>query len=103
MPSVIAPAPGRIKIACRFTLRCVNRLGMNLDEVGLDTLKGVGKQVERNSAAGQRLEGGALSRRSSRRLRVALVTGSYNFIADGVALTLNRLVTYLEGVGVEVL
>ena len=44
-----------------------------------------------------------MSRRSSRRLRVALVTGSYNFIADGVALTLNRLVTYLESVGVEVL
>ncbi len=44
-----------------------------------------------------------MSGRSSRRLRVALVTGSYNFIADGVALTLNRLVTYLESVGVEVL
>lgn len=41
--------------------------------------------------------------RSGRRLRVALVTGSYNFIADGVALTLNRLVAYLEKVGVEVL
>ncbi|HEY5290134.1 MAG TPA: glycosyltransferase family 1 protein [Caulobacteraceae bacterium] len=39
----------------------------------------------------------------SRRLRVALVTSSYNHIADGVALTLNRLVGYLQSVGVEVL
>jgi phosphatidylinositol alpha 1,6-mannosyltransferase len=31
-----------------------------------------------------------------RPLRVALVTSSYNFIADGVALTLNRLVGWLE-------
>src|SRR5579863_8060799 len=38
-----------------------------------------------------------------RRLRIALVTSSYNFIADGVALTLNRLVGYLETHGVEVL
>jgi glycosyltransferase involved in cell wall biosynthesis len=44
-----------------------------------------------------------MSGRTSPRLRVALVTGSYNFIADGVALTLNRLVAYLESVGVEVL
>jgi len=36
-------------------------------------------------------------------LRVALVTSSYNFIADGVALTLNRLVGYLESQGVQVL
>jgi phosphatidylinositol alpha 1,6-mannosyltransferase len=40
---------------------------------------------------------------AGRPLRVALVTGSYNFIADGVALTLNRLVGYLESHGVEVL
>jgi glycosyltransferase involved in cell wall biosynthesis len=39
----------------------------------------------------------------TRPLRVALVTSSYNFIADGVALTLNRLVGYLESHGVEVL
>lgn len=39
----------------------------------------------------------------ARPLRVALVTSSYNFIADGVALTLNRLVGYLETHGVEVL
>jgi phosphatidylinositol alpha 1,6-mannosyltransferase len=32
-----------------------------------------------------------------------LVTSSYNFIADGVALTLNRLVGYLLAHGVEVL
>ena len=38
-----------------------------------------------------------------RKLRVALVTSSYNFIADGVALTLNRLVGYLLSQGVEVL
>lgn len=35
-------------------------------------------------------------------LRVALITGSYNYIRDGVALTLNRLVAYLLGKGVEV-
>ena len=39
----------------------------------------------------------------TRALRVALVTSSYNYIADGVALTLNRLVGYLESQGVEVL
>ncbi len=36
-------------------------------------------------------------------MRVALVTSSYNYIADGVALTLNRLVAYLERQGVQVL
>lgn len=35
-------------------------------------------------------------------LKVALVTSSYNFIADGVALTLNRLVGYLLDHGVSV-
>ena len=40
---------------------------------------------------------------AGRPLRVALVTSSYNFIADGVALTLNRLVGFLESRGVEVL
>ncbi|HEY2177765.1 MAG TPA: glycosyltransferase, partial [Caulobacteraceae bacterium] len=34
---------------------------------------------------------------------MALVTGSYNYIADGVALTLNRLVRFLASQGVEVL
>ncbi len=38
-----------------------------------------------------------------RALRVALVTSSYNYIADGVALTLNRLVGYLESQGAQVL
>jgi glycosyltransferase involved in cell wall biosynthesis len=44
-----------------------------------------------------------VSARGDRRLRLALVTGSYNYITDGVALTLNRLVKYLQGQGVEVL
>lgn len=35
--------------------------------------------------------------------RVALFTGAYNHIADGVSLTLNRLVDYLERIGAEVL
>ena len=39
----------------------------------------------------------------SRTLRVALVTSSYAYIQDGVALTLNRLVAFLEAQGVEVL
>lgn len=38
-----------------------------------------------------------------RPLRVALVTSPYTYIADGVALTLNRLVGYLLAKGVEVL
>ena len=46
--------------------------------------------------------GGSLTP-EGRRLRVALVTGSYNYIADGVALTLNRMVGHLESRGVEVL
>jgi hypothetical protein len=44
-----------------------------------------------------------LSLIQGRALRVALVTSSYNYIPDGVALTLNRLVGYLERQGVEVL
>jgi phosphatidylinositol alpha 1,6-mannosyltransferase len=39
----------------------------------------------------------------NRPLRIALVASSYNYIKDGVALTLNRLVAYLERQGVEVL
>ena len=35
--------------------------------------------------------------------RVALFTGAYNHIADGVSLTLNRLVAFLEESGTEVL
>ncbi|HVV28501.1 MAG TPA: glycosyltransferase family 1 protein [Rhizomicrobium sp.] len=41
--------------------------------------------------------------REGRPLRIALVTSSYNFIKDGVALTLNRLAGWLESRGVEVL
>ena len=43
------------------------------------------------------------SRDEQRPRRVALVASSYNYIKDGVALTLNRLVEYLERQGVEVL
>ena len=39
----------------------------------------------------------------TRALRVALITSSYAYIQDGVALTLNRLVAFLEAQGVEVL
>jgi phosphatidylinositol alpha 1,6-mannosyltransferase len=39
----------------------------------------------------------------TRPLRVAVVTGAYNHIRDGVALTLNRLVGYVEDHGVETL
>ncbi len=35
-------------------------------------------------------------------LRLALVTGNYNSVIDGVALTLNRLVAFLERAGVPV-
>ncbi len=35
-------------------------------------------------------------------LRVALFTGAYNHIADGVSLTLNRLVAYLIDQGIDV-
>lgn len=40
---------------------------------------------------------------ADRRLRVLLVTGAYNHILDGVTLTLNRLVGYLERQGAEVM
>lgn len=36
-------------------------------------------------------------------MRVAIFTGNYNHIRDGVSLTLNRLVDYLQRHGVEVL
>lgn len=36
-------------------------------------------------------------------MRVAIFTGNYNHIRDGVSLTLNRLVSYLQRNGVEVL
>jgi phosphatidylinositol alpha 1,6-mannosyltransferase len=37
------------------------------------------------------------------KLRVVLTTGNYNYIKDGVSLTLNRLVAWLEAHGHEVL
>lgn len=40
---------------------------------------------------------------SPARRRVALFTGAYNHIADGVSLTLNRLVSYLESRDTEAL
>jgi phosphatidylinositol alpha 1,6-mannosyltransferase len=40
---------------------------------------------------------------ASSELRVALFTGNYNYIKDGVALTLNRLVAHLEKRGIPVL
>lgn len=40
---------------------------------------------------------------SATRRRVALFTGAYNHIADGVSLTLNRLVSYLESRDTEAL
>jgi phosphatidylinositol alpha 1,6-mannosyltransferase len=40
---------------------------------------------------------------SGKPLRIALVASSYNYIKDGVALTLNRLVEYLERQGAQVL
>ncbi len=48
-------------------------------------------RVPRAAAAPQRLG-----------LRVALFTGAYNHIADGVSLTLNRLVAYLTAQGFDV-
>lgn len=42
-------------------------------------------------------------RRRSRPRRVAIFTGAYNHVVDGIALTLNRLVGHLESEGYEVL
>ena len=36
-------------------------------------------------------------------MKIALFTGNYNHIADGVSLTLNRLVAFLEKMGLEVI
>jgi phosphatidylinositol alpha 1,6-mannosyltransferase len=36
-------------------------------------------------------------------LRIIIVTGNYNHVPDGVSLTLNRLVRFLESVGTKVL
>lgn len=40
---------------------------------------------------------------SDKELRVAIFTGNYNHIRDGVSLTLNRLVAFLESKGVPVI
>lgn len=48
-------------------------------------------------------EGGPEADCAARDLRVALITSSYNYIADGVALTLNRLVGHLQREGARVL
>lgn len=50
-----------------------------------------------------RFAAAGLKKRGSRRARLALVTGSYNYIKDGIAVTLNRMVDYLEAHDVEVL
>jgi glycosyltransferase involved in cell wall biosynthesis len=44
-----------------------------------------------------------LTPRESRPARIAIVTGSYNYIKDGIAVTLNHVVEYLEAHNVEVL
>lgn len=38
-----------------------------------------------------------------KKLRIAIFTGNYNHVPDGVSLTLNRLVKYLESTGNQVL
>ena len=43
-----------------------------------------------------------MTRRIFSKPRVALFTGAYNHVADGVSLTLNRLVSYLLERGIEV-
>ena len=44
----------------------------------------------------------AEAEKNMKKLRIALTTGNYNHIADGVSLTLNRLVGYLLERGHEV-
>lgn len=56
--------------------------------------------LDRNAKLSHSLPTGA---RGDGPLRVALVTSSYAYIQDGVALTLHRLVTFLEAKGVDVL
>lgn len=54
------------------------------------------------SFASRGIDAAGLAAASPRPLRVCLVTSSYNYIKDGIALTLNRLVGYLEDQGVDV-
>jgi glycosyltransferase involved in cell wall biosynthesis len=44
-----------------------------------------------------------MSEPTAKQLRIALFTGNYNYVRDGVAVTLNRLVAYLERRGIAVL
>ena len=44
-----------------------------------------------------------MAERSKPEKRVALFTGAYNHVVDGVSLTLNRLVAYLEAEDIPVL
>lgn len=55
--------------------------------------------VTEGASAGKGTDAGMVA---TRPLRVCLVTSSYNYIKDGIALTLNRLVGYLDEHGVEV-
>lgn len=59
------------------------------------------KEGQRNTD-GAGVPAGGLSLDDAAGLRVALFTGAYNHIADGVSLTLNRLVEYLGRHNVEV-
>lgn len=64
----------------------------------------VHSQIERRdmarAAASEKV---GLATQAGQSLRIALVASSYNYIRDGVALTLNRLVAFLEQHGAEVL
>lgn len=51
----------------------------------------------------QPVDRSSISRYAGVSRRIALFTGAYNHIADGVSLTLNRLVAHLERTGAEVL
>jgi phosphatidylinositol alpha 1,6-mannosyltransferase len=56
-----------------------------------------------DAANGPRPIGSGRGPQRTRVLRVALITNGYTYIEDGIALTVHRLVEYLEGRGVEVL
>ena len=57
----------------------------------------------RATGAGGPLPSSVARGTAERPLRVALFSGNYNYVKDGVALTLDRLVRYLERAGVPVL
>ncbi len=60
-------------------------------------------QHDRSSVQVQDFPIAAPARFSGKPRRIALFSGSYNHITDGVTLTLNRLVAYLEQEGAEVM